>query len=199
MRALGRVAGCAAAALVVLSSGAEAGSVPLHRRPAEISPEAALKFYEHVKTLWEDAPAKFDRVHPLAGRLLASETVYEALLAKWEAHPARFDHNHECLWRLLYGDMIYHQLHPPTPSPTVTTTVGNGSPPGSETPNGGPSPGGGFPDNPPPGGDGPGNPPPGIHTATVPEPSAAALMASGLLLVAIAAARRRASGRWKPS
>jgi hypothetical protein len=195
MRALGTVAACAAALVVVLSAGAEAGSVPLDHGKPEISPKAALKFYEYVVRLWEAAPVLFDRVHPLAGRLLASERVYEELLEKWESHPARFEHNHECVWRLLYGDLIHHTLHH-SPLP-VPITLGNGSPPGLEYPYGNPPPGGGS-GNPPPGG-GPGNPPPGgsLHITSVPEPSAGALMASGLVMVVIAAARGHAYNRCK--
>jgi PEP-CTERM motif len=186
MRTLGMVAPSAVAAVLWLGGVADAGSVPLHAHAAHISPAAALKFYEHEVMLRDAAPTKFDHVHPLAGRLLASEAVYEELLAKWEAHPARFEHNHACLWRLVYGDLIWHELHPPS-LPTITT--GNPGPPGPGSPTGND-----FP--PPPGGN---DPPPPLHGATsVPEPSTGALMASGLALVAIAAARRQLYNRWKP-
>jgi hypothetical protein len=180
---------CAVAVIACLSGGAGAGSIHHAEKLGEISPAAALSFYERMVILRDAAPAKFDQVHPLAGRLLASETVYEELLKRWEAHPARFEHNHECVWRLLYGDLIHHKLHAPHPTtgqpvpPYNTITVTDNNPPGPGTPSG----------------DNPSNPPPGgVTGSSVPEPSAGALMASGLVLVALAAARHRAMKRWKP-
>jgi hypothetical protein len=179
---------CAAAVVALSCSAASAGSVHFHPKPEHLSPAAALKFYEHEVVLRDAAPEKFDRVHPLAGRLLTSEAVYEELLAKWEAHPARFEHNHECLWRLVYGDLIYHEQHPPPSSPSTppitAITLHDDVPPG--------------PGN--PGGNNPWNPPPNeFHGASVPEPSAGVLLGSGLIFVALAAVRRRSLSRRKPA
>jgi hypothetical protein len=161
-----------------LGAGADAGSIR-KGHPAALSEAAALKIYEHEVVLRDRDPEKFDQIHKLGGRLLASEAVYEQLLHEWKAHPVKFENAHECVWRVLEGDMYYHELHPfqppvlPGGDPPITP-VDVFTPPG-----GGPTP----PNDPPPGG--------GVHSASVPEPSAFVLLASGLVLVSLAEARRR--------
>jgi len=181
MRCLGKVGPFATAIIVWLGAGAEAGSIQLHHDRAKIE-AADLRFYERQVMLRDLDPQKFDRVHPLGGRLLSSEAVYEKLLREWEEHPGRFEHDHECVWHVLDGDMIYHELHPYVPSVDLPFHSDQGSPPVSG--------GSGNHDDGGPGG-GPGG---GIHPASVPEPSSAALLVSALVVVLLAAACRRAYG-----
>ncbi len=179
MQFLRTAAPCAAVIVGMLSAASNAGSIRPGQERLEHQAVAALHFYEHEVALRNLAPAKFDRVHPLGGRLLASEAVYEKLLKEWEEHPLRFEHNHECVWRVLYGDLIYHRLHahealsPPPYSDTITTWTSDPTGPGEHH-------------------DPPKTPPAVVIVTSVPEPSTGALVASGLIFVALAAARRRA-------
>jgi hypothetical protein len=174
------------ATLFLMGACAEAGSIHLHQDRAEIEDAADLRFYERQVQLRDWAPAKYDRVHPLGGRLLSEESVYEKLLAEWEAHPARFDHDHPCLWHTLHGDFLYHELHP-----VILPSLPTGIPPVHDEI--APPIGGGGPPVPPGGGP---NPP--FHPSAVPEPATGVLMLSGLILVGVAVARRRVHERLKP-
>jgi len=178
---LGKAGATAAAIVILLGGGAEAGSLQLRYNAAEI--DAAISHYEREVILRDWAPEKFDRVHPLAGRMLSDESVYEKLLREWEEHPARFERNHRCLWHVLVGDMLYHEEHP-----FVPLVVHPGDVP-AYSENSNPQ-GGGNPGNHDNGGSGG-----GIHSASVPEPSSMALLISGLIAVLLAAACRRAYAR----
>jgi len=175
MRCLGKIGPLATAIVVWLGAGAEAGSIQLHHSRAEVE-AADLGFYEREVLLRDLAPQEFDHFHPLGGRLLSDQAVYEKLLEVWKEHPARFEDDHRCVWHVLDGDMIYHELHPHVPSGESPVHSANGYPPGGGNP--------GIHDN--------GNPGGGIHSGSVPEPTSAALMASALIVVLLAAAWRRA-------
>ena len=180
MHVLGKAARLAATAAVVLAlgSGTNAGSISIHHR-TEVAEAADLKDYERAVKLRDMAPQKFDQIHKLAGELLSHESVYETLLHEWQEHPARFERDHRCVWHVLAGDMIYHEMHPYEP-PLVSSSGGPNTPNSLLPPGGTGPPGSG---NPPPGG--------GLHDASVPEPSAMLLLASGLVIVGLATARSR--------
>ena len=171
---------------VALCTSVQAGSIHTHHSKAELESAADLRFYERVVYLRNLAPAKFDHVHPLTGRMLSDERVYEKLLDQWQDHPVRFELAHPCLWHALDGDMIYRGEHPFVP------TI---DPPGSLPTHAvlDPPPGGGDPGNPGPGGSGGGDPPGGV-----PEPSSAVMSVSALILALLAAARRREYAWFKP-
>jgi hypothetical protein len=187
MRCLGKVGPFAAAVVVLLGAGVEAGSVPIRHDPAQIE-AAAIKLYEREVVLRDMDPKAFDRVHRLGGRMLSNESVYERLLREWEEHPARFERDHRCLWHVLRGEMYFHELHPFVP-PLDPPRDWPG--PRENAPQ---QPGGGDPGNHHDGG--PGG---GIGSASVPEPSSAALLASALAVVLLAATCRRAYERLRPA
>jgi hypothetical protein len=164
--------------LGALGTSARGGSIHPDHTKAERQAAADLKFYERVERLRDRDPARFDRIHPLTGRMLSDERVYEKLLAEWKAHPYCFERAHSCLWHVLDGMMHYrnrHPFHPPVSS--IGQIVGhpeNGPPPGGETPDtgGGGDSGGGT-----------------LH-GSVPEPSTAVTSLTAFVLALLGAARR---------
>jgi hypothetical protein len=50
-----------------------------------------------------DHPTRFDRVHPIVGRLIREPAYFAKLLAAYESHPARFTRYHHALVPLLRG------------------------------------------------------------------------------------------------
>jgi hypothetical protein len=175
-----------AALVVLLGTSVEAGSIHLHRTKAEIEDARDLKFYEHVVSLRNLDPKKFDRVHPLTGRMLTDERVYERLLHEWRTHPIQFELSHRCLWHTLHGEWLWRSEHPFIPAfipPVETRTHVVSGPPPDSPPDGHP----GSHDQ---GGGGGGGG--GVHDGSVPEPSSWVLALSAVSLASLAAARRRA-------
>jgi hypothetical protein len=168
------------AVLAALCTSVEAGSIHLTHSKAELEAAADVRLYEQVERMRELAPAKFDHVHPLAGRMLSNERVYEKLLHQWTEHPLRFELAHPCLWHVLHGKMLYRHDHPLFPAVSPSGEL----PPQAEN----------FfpPDVGDPGNHGQGGSGGGIHSGSVPEPSSAVISLTGLILASLAAARRRA-------
>jgi len=186
MRCLGKAEWFIRAIAVMLGTSVEAGSIHFHHSKAEIEAADDVRFYERVVTMRDLAPAKFDHVHPLTGRMLSDERVYVKLLHEWKEHPVRFELAHLCLWHVLDGDMLCRIEHP-----TVPALVPSGELP-IQPENGSPQGGGDSGNHHNGGSDG------GIHSASVPEPSSAALLISALIVVLLAAACRRAYERIRP-
>lgn len=102
-----------------------------------------------------DHPARFDRNHPVIGRLIREPDYFARLLAAYESHPARFTRYHHALVPLLRGLVLGAM--------TTTPDVPPGVPPGDMI--------------------GPVTMTPESPVAAVPGPKSVVLMALGMFLV----------------
>lgn len=166
-------------ALSVVSTGtlANACHIIVYTQ-AEIN-EAHLQLYKREVRSWDRDATKFDLKSPRIGELLSSERFFDSELEKWKSHPSAFEHNHPFFWQVLDGDWLYHKKHPFPPLSSV---------PPPQPPFWVPGPS--VPDVPPNHSDD--APPSGPHGSPIPEPSAAVLMLTGLILSVVGVGRRRA-------
>jgi hypothetical protein len=121
-------------------------------------------------------PAKYDRLHPIVGRLIDNPNYFNKLLAAYLAHPARFTLNHHRLVPLIRGCALMMNQPPVTsPSSPGTSEVGGISVSGNTSP---PTP---PPDS-------------GAQVLSVPGPPSLVLMVLGMSYVA-----SRIRGRRSPA
>ncbi len=173
-----------AVAMSVLSTAEFAGacSIQVRYTQHEIN-EAREKLYEREFQLWDRDPTYFDLKDPLLGELLSSRSFFETELEKWKSHPIAFEHENPFLWRVLDGDWLYHEKHPfPALNPMLPID-----------PPAGPAPWEPGPIDPDPQGKhkvgGSLSP---ASSGPIPEPSAALLMLTGLILSLLGVGGRRA-------
>ncbi len=165
---------------------AEAGGVHILYGPhaPERFAERNVEYYRGLLHFAHNHPREFALEHPFYVRMFNDQAMIENLLARWEAHEQRFEYWHDCLWKVLDGYRVTHR------EPTIGIGGQTHGIPGDR---GNPSSGGGSPQNHPAGGNGGngGNGGGGVQPFSVPEPSAAVLLAVGVSFAAIGYRRSR--------
>jgi hypothetical protein len=139
--------------------------------PAEIR-ESHLKMYDHDYHHWEQNSVKFDSNSPRLALLFSNVGYFESELTKWEQHPLAFERENPVFWQVLDGARLYH-IHHPTATPAQAPAYVDHifSPPD-------------YRDGPGNGGSPP-NRPNELPAGTVPEPSAASLLATAMGSIAL--------------
>jgi hypothetical protein len=151
-----------------------------------------LSLYERTVAQRNANPTRFDRMHPMWGKLISNQNFYESMVARLTLNPGRFEFYHPTFWRLVDGAMQYNQ------QPQVLEPPAGGSDGGSSGQEGeNPPPGGDDGGNPPPGGDnGGGDPDPG--PTPTPEPSSLLMIVTALVVGGGISVARRSGLRVRP-
>ena len=149
-----------------------------------------IKLYDYEVRRRDLNPARFGHYHPFYAKLLTNEAFFDSIVNRWHLDQPRFEHYHPLLWRVLDGGELERHLLIPAPSDTDSGSSAFGNlvtPPFSSL----------GPNSPPFTTLRPHSPPSPPTASATPEPSTAALLATGLaaLAVYLRSIKRRPSDR----